>query len=274
MPQSARKPDVEKNFGQKLAQASMVAWLCSAGIVAMTRNHSTPGSGILAGVFVLVGLLFGVVALLSTFKLGVRRILLPAVCGLLLNGLVLAIAVPNLVKTRSARLTEHLTAQYDLQPFGSAFESRTHPYRFATPGPQWSTRCEAAVLKEGKGAELWLVDPARDAHLMVMPFVIDAGYVVDIEGMMSDTQQEMERVGVRAQPIESIHTRTATGQRFDAEGVTQGVAIRWRIAGFGAGRHAVKFLCYGPPQHFAAFAPECDRAIGSLEFIEERMLGN
>jgi hypothetical protein len=274
MPQSARKPDVEKNFGQKMAHGSLVAWLCAGGVVYMTRDGAMTGSGIMAGAFVVMGLLFGIVALVSTFKLGVRKILLPAVCGLLLNGFVLAIAVPNFVQTRSTPLNEQLTAEYDLQPFSSPFESSTHPYRFETPGQQWAMRSEASVRKGAKNAEVWLVDPARDAHLMVLPFVVDPGYEVDTEAMLLVTQKELERRGVRTQPTEAIQTRGVTGRRFDGEGVTQGMALRWRVAGFGTGRHGVEFICYGPPQHFAAFAPECDRAIGSVEFIAERLLGS
>jgi hypothetical protein len=53
-------------------------------------------------VLILVGMIFGVVALFGISKHGAKRILAPALAGIVINGLLLFIFVTNFVAARAA----------------------------------------------------------------------------------------------------------------------------------------------------------------------------
>ena len=94
MTERRRAEDRGPGFGEAAARLSWVCVVLTVVAGAVTKSNPQ-ASGLIAGGLVLVGAVSGVAALVSIPWCGVRRVLLPALCGLLPIALILAVAVPN-----------------------------------------------------------------------------------------------------------------------------------------------------------------------------------
>ena len=54
-------------------------------------------------------------------------------------------------------------------------------YVIANPGKAWYRRSEASITKEKTAADLWLMRPDRDAHVMVIPEALPANMTLDMD---------------------------------------------------------------------------------------------
>ena len=90
-----------KTFRYQLARVSWVAGIIAVGLVAATARSSARVTGeLIAFAFICVGILAGIVSLVTIAKFGASGLLWPALAGIAINGLLLAIAIPNFLQAR------------------------------------------------------------------------------------------------------------------------------------------------------------------------------
>jgi hypothetical protein len=104
---------LQKNKFQELARASWIAPLIGVGVNVMMVGAQIPADSKfrwIGSVFCLVGFLCGLIALFGIPKYGTRGILGPAICGLSITGLMIALAGIGViaVKKRSAQNQQSL----------------------------------------------------------------------------------------------------------------------------------------------------------------------
>jgi hypothetical protein len=97
---TAAKP---RDLPSKLAKLTWQLWLAAMAITILTRGLSIKlPAEILALLLICLGFLLGLVLLALIPKLGAKNILNSALAGVLLNGIMLAIAIPNFIQARAA----------------------------------------------------------------------------------------------------------------------------------------------------------------------------
>ena len=95
-------------------QAAKLSWVCPIIVFLLLmfgRQVSSPVIlDLIALLIIVVGLIFGVIALLGISKHGTKGILAPAIVGIIINGLLLFIFVTNFLAAR-ARAQQHSSIQ-------------------------------------------------------------------------------------------------------------------------------------------------------------------
>jgi hypothetical protein len=92
-------------------QAAKLSWVCPIIIflllVAGKQVSSPVILDLIALLLIVVGLLFGVIALFGISKHGTKGILAPAIVGIIINGLLLLIFVMNFMTARARAIQQH-----------------------------------------------------------------------------------------------------------------------------------------------------------------------
>ena len=102
----APTPPKMTSFPQQAAKLSWVCPIILFLLLMVGRQMVAPlVMDLVALLFIIVGLVFGIVALLGISKHGKKGILAPAIVGIIINGLLLAIFVTNFMAAR-ARATQ------------------------------------------------------------------------------------------------------------------------------------------------------------------------
>ena len=96
-----------KPFPCQLARISWVAGVIAIVLIAVTGRSSARVTGeLIAFMFVGVGILASIVSLATIPKFGTQQILWPALAGIAVNGLLLAIAIPNFLHARQRAIEQ------------------------------------------------------------------------------------------------------------------------------------------------------------------------
>lgn len=92
-------------------QAAKLSWVCPIamwGISIFSHGIGSPVvKDLLALVLILVGLIFGIVALFGIPKQGMKGIVAPALVGIIINGLLLSIFVTNFMAARARAMQQN-----------------------------------------------------------------------------------------------------------------------------------------------------------------------
>jgi hypothetical protein len=99
-PRIPTPPPVPLSFAHEAAKASWVAFLIFFGLCMFTNkpdNHGNVLVVLFAFFWVVVGFAFGVAALFGIRRYGTKGILVPAIIGIILNGLIILLAASMLV---------------------------------------------------------------------------------------------------------------------------------------------------------------------------------
>lgn len=92
-------------FPYQLARISWIAGVIAIGLIVFTSHTRARIVGDMTSLLlVCVGFLLGIVTLASVPKYGAKHVLLPALSGITINGLLLAIAIPNFLHARKSAL--------------------------------------------------------------------------------------------------------------------------------------------------------------------------
>jgi hypothetical protein len=168
-----------------------------------------------------------------------------------------------------------MSALYDLQPIESeVLESATHPYRMRAPGEGWERRSDESAQIDNPLADLWLVEPAWDAHIMVIAETVEPGYEVDIE-TLAEVVVDNARAGAEDFDLASqkyLAGVSTLGKQLDARAVIDGNEMRFRYGVFANGRHGVQVICFAGEKSFPNVEKACDAVLGSFEFDRTRLL--
>ncbi len=94
-----------KVFPYQLARLSWIAGVIAIGLIVFTSHTPVRLVGDIASLLIVcAGFLLSIVTLASIPKYGAKKILLPAIVGIMINGLLLAIAIPNFFHARESAL--------------------------------------------------------------------------------------------------------------------------------------------------------------------------
>ncbi len=115
-PQLPRLPSTSRPFAFQAAQASLLAPLIAVGVSIVVNvgmaNQASPSAKIITGslciLLVVLGLVFGIVALFGVRRYGKKGILGRAIAGICINGILvalMAVSTPGLMKA-AARAKE------------------------------------------------------------------------------------------------------------------------------------------------------------------------
>ena len=240
-----------------------------AGAVVFCGMYLYQGDPVMAAVQVTFSL---VVGLLLFGNAGMLRMAVAGVAAMALLSLE-AIGLHQLKTGRSPLLASVLTITYDLEPLESTeFTSEAQPYRLRLPGAGWQRRSETAARADNPLAQLWLVQPEMDAHVIVLGESLEAGQRMPIDPLVEqvianarEASTDFELLGQKP-----LATPNTIGQRIDASAVMDGIPIRFRYGVFAEGQHGIQLVCFAAPTAFEIAAPECDAVLGSLEVIRNR----
>jgi hypothetical protein len=212
----------------------------------------------------LIALLFG--------DAGKLRIMVAAVAALGLIGLeILGLQMINTGESPAIMMT----ALYDSEPLDTdVLESPSHPYRMTAPGMGWEIRSDESARLDNPLADVWLVEPSWDAHIMVIAEAADAGYAFDVESLadvvVENARMEAEEFSVeRQRHLAGVST---LGKQIDANAVIDGMNMRFRYGLFANGRHGVQVICFAREQSFENVEQACDEVLGSFQFDQTRLL--
>src|SRR5262245_14945756 len=101
-----KSADGPKSLPYQIARTGWLAGVVAIIIIGVTARNSVKATGeLVAFLFIGVGMLASVVSLVMAPKLETRGLLRPAIAGVLINGLLLAIAIPNYLHARG-RMTD------------------------------------------------------------------------------------------------------------------------------------------------------------------------
>jgi hypothetical protein len=94
-----------------LAKTTWQLWAVAFGIIVLTQGLSIKvPAETFALLLICVGFLLGIVMLATIPKYGAKNILKPALLGVALNGLLLAVAIPNFINARNAAIAKNMAA--------------------------------------------------------------------------------------------------------------------------------------------------------------------
>ena len=86
-------------------QAAKASWLCPIVLILLLSLGRNVADAVILDLIALflmvVGLLLGIAAVIGISKYGAKGILAPAICGILINGLLLSIFVTNFLAARA-----------------------------------------------------------------------------------------------------------------------------------------------------------------------------
>ena len=92
-------------------QAAKLSWVCPIIIFVLLMFSRQIGARVIielvALLLIVVGLIFGIVALFGISKHGTKSILAPAIVGIIINGLLLLIFVMNFMTARARAIQQH-----------------------------------------------------------------------------------------------------------------------------------------------------------------------
>ena len=237
-----------------------------AGALVFPGMYLFQGDPVMAGVQVAFS---AAVALLLFGNSGGLRI---ATAGLVVTGLFCLelLGLQQILTGRSPLLASVSSITYDLEPLTSSeFTSEAQPYRIQLPESGWERRSEAAARADNPLAEIWLVQPEMDAHVLVIGESVDAGQEIPIEplveAVIANAREGATEFEVLEQkPLASFNT---IGRRIDASAVMDGLPVRLRYGVFAEGRHGIQLICFAQPAAFEIAASECDAVFASFEVL-------
>jgi hypothetical protein len=92
-------------------QAAKLSWACPIIIFVLLMFNRQIGARVIielvALLLIVVGLIFGIIALFGIPKHGTKGILAPAIVGIIINGLLLLIFVMNFMTARARAIQQH-----------------------------------------------------------------------------------------------------------------------------------------------------------------------
>ena len=92
-------------------QAAKLSWACPIVVFVLVAFGGQVGARVIieliALLLIVVGLIFGVIALFGISKHGTKGILAPAIVGIIINGLLLLIFVMNFMTARARAIQQH-----------------------------------------------------------------------------------------------------------------------------------------------------------------------
>ena len=92
-------------------QAAKLSWACPIVVVVLVAFGGQVGARVIieliALLLIVVGLIFGIVALFGISKHGTKGILAAAIVGIIINGLLLLIFVMNFMTARARAIQQH-----------------------------------------------------------------------------------------------------------------------------------------------------------------------
>ncbi len=96
-----------KSFPRQLARSGWIAGIIAIALVALTAGSSGRVVGeLIAFIFIGAGMLASIVSLATVPKFGSKNLLWPALVGIMINGLLLSIAVPNFLHARQRAMQQ------------------------------------------------------------------------------------------------------------------------------------------------------------------------
>lgn len=168
-----------------------------------------------------------------------------------------------------------MSAQYDSQPLeAEVVESDSHPYRMIAPGDGWERRSDASARTDNPEADVWLVEPGWDAHIMVIAETADAGLVIEIDALTEAVEENARAASEQFEVASRGYVAAVSnlGRQLDANAVIEGRAMRLRYGLFADGRHSVQVVCFAGDKSFPNVEQACDAVLESFQFDESRML--
>ena len=92
-----------------------MSWACPIVVFVLVAFGGQVGARVIieliALLLIIVGLLFGVIALFGISKHGTKGILAPAIVGIIINGLLLFIFVTNFLAARARAMQQHTSIE-------------------------------------------------------------------------------------------------------------------------------------------------------------------
>ena len=270
LPARASVVDILLGLALLAGVRSVVPWVqirLVVGALVFFGIYVAQGDPVMAGLQVTFS---AAVALLLFGHAGSLRIAAAGLVATSLMGLEV-LTLQQEVTGRSPLLASVLSFAYDLEPLTSTeFRSETQPYRIQLPATGWGRRSEAAARAEEPLAQLWLVQPEMDAHVLVIGASVDTGQEILIEPFVEtviasarDGASEFEVL--EQKPFATLNT---IGRRIDASAVIEGVPLRLRFGVFAEGRHGIQLVCFAPPPAFEFAVAECDTLFASFEVLK------
>jgi len=96
-------------------QAAKLSWACPIVVCVLVAFGGQVGARVIieliALLLIVVGLIFGVIALFGISKHGTKGILAPAIVGIIINGLLLFIFITNFMAARARAMQQHTSIE-------------------------------------------------------------------------------------------------------------------------------------------------------------------
>jgi hypothetical protein len=148
------------------------------------------------------------------------------------------------------------------------FQGTLVDYTIGPLDSAWMRRDDAAAKNDNPKADLWLVHPAYDAHIIVVPDIAPAAGVLDLE-TYTDLVIELTSAGfddfvvITWAPLTQGRT---PGNVVEMTGESEGLDLRFRIGLFVEGNYYVEIACFSLEAVFYRIEDSCDTAFRTFRF--------
>lgn len=138
------------------------------------------------------------------------------------------------------------------------------PYHVTAGGGRWYLRKAEAVKKENPLADLWLVWPEKDAHVLVIAERIEPGIRVDMD-KFADVVLGNARRSARDLRVLARDALHAGGTRLHTQGTIKGMAIESYYGLFAAEPWIFQVVAFTSQRQFAAVEGDLASILASFE---------
>jgi hypothetical protein len=168
-----------------------------------------------------------------------------------------------------------MSAIYDSEPIQvDVLESPSHPYRMASPGAGWERRSDESAHADNPVTDVWLVEPTRDAHIMVIAEAADPGYAFEVDALVEAVVENAQTEYATFEVTSERHLAgvSTLGKQIDADALVDGTKMHFRYGVFANGRHGIQVVCFARDKSFTSVEADCDDVLGSFQFDDSRLL--
>jgi hypothetical protein len=156
---------------------------------------------------------------------------------------------------------------YDLEPFEPGrLHGSVVAYTIEPPADGWQLRTPEAARRDNPAVDHWLVNPAIDAHIIVIAESVDPGAELTVEALsaavVSNFETAMEDFSLNDRVARTILGRQA--EVLDLSGTVGALSIRYRVACVASGATAIQIICFAGPGVFPSVEQDFDNVIDSL----------
>jgi hypothetical protein len=139
-------------------------------------------------------------------------------------------------------------------------------YHLTMPAGEWYLREAAAARKDNPLADLWLVRPASDAHVITIVEEVPPGARIDLERFADAVIGNQRAAATELDVLEkSTLTRPVPGRFLHTRSVVSGLRIESYYGLFVAGPRAYQIVAFAARDAFPGLSGELRQAIDSFE---------